>query len=301
MDCLLKENAELKTKVEEDEALQKETVELKDRIAALEEEVKTAREEQNKAKEVARKIHAFMGFPDDVVNKAHLYDQGLKQPEISSRAKMMRCMVDYSTKMEKLLKELRALLQPTRNQPEPASTSTLAPGPNMVSIPNPSPDFVTPPVHRPDLLLQEAILEINTKDIAFLRMWAAGGLENLTTLTTKSRGTNIPSSLSTPESISREALRRAEERTKRRAEDSVSEFGSSEEEEEEDNPISLSSDEEEYQGSEIPSDPVDESKTPPFQMNWPTTRLMPGGPIARPKRKATRKKLAEEKRKWRRG
>ena len=42
MDCLLKENLELKTKVEEGEAFRKETVELKDRIAALEEEVKTA-------------------------------------------------------------------------------------------------------------------------------------------------------------------------------------------------------------------------------------------------------------------
>ena len=53
VDCLLKENAELKTKVEEGEALRKETVELKDRIAALEEEVKTTREERDKAKEVA--------------------------------------------------------------------------------------------------------------------------------------------------------------------------------------------------------------------------------------------------------
>ena len=74
VDCLLKENAELKTKVEEGEALRKEMVELKDLNAALEEEVKTAREEWDKSKEVARKIHAFMGFPGDVVNKERLYD-----------------------------------------------------------------------------------------------------------------------------------------------------------------------------------------------------------------------------------
>ena len=42
VDCLLKENRELKMKVEEGKALRKETVELKDRIAAMEEEVKTA-------------------------------------------------------------------------------------------------------------------------------------------------------------------------------------------------------------------------------------------------------------------
>ena len=81
VECLLKKNVELKTKKEEGKALWKETVELKDRIAALEEEVKTAREERDKSKEVARKIHAFMGFPGNVVNKARLYDQVLKQPE----------------------------------------------------------------------------------------------------------------------------------------------------------------------------------------------------------------------------
>ena len=69
MDCLLKENLELKTKVEEEEAFQKEIVELKDGIAALEEEVKTTQEERDKSKEVAQKIHSFMGFPSDV-NKA---------------------------------------------------------------------------------------------------------------------------------------------------------------------------------------------------------------------------------------
>ena len=110
VDCLLKENSKLKTKAEEGEALRKETVEIKDQIAALEEEVKTAREEQDKSKEVAQEIHTFMGFPGDVVNKARLYDQVLKQPKTSSGAKMMRCMLDYSTKMEKLLMELCTLL-----------------------------------------------------------------------------------------------------------------------------------------------------------------------------------------------
>ena len=53
VDCLLKENGELKTKMEEGEVLQKETVELKDRIAVLEVEVESAREKRDKAKEVA--------------------------------------------------------------------------------------------------------------------------------------------------------------------------------------------------------------------------------------------------------
>ena len=120
MDCLLKENGELKTKIEEGEALWKKMEELKNRITTIEEEVKTARVKLDMAKEVARKIHSFLGFPGDVLNKARLYDQGLRQPTTGSGAKMMRCMVDYSSKMEKTLKELRALLQPTESQPEPA-------------------------------------------------------------------------------------------------------------------------------------------------------------------------------------
>ena len=74
VDCLLKENGELKTKVEEGEALQKEMEELKDQIAAIEEEVKIARAERDEGKEVAQKIHSFLGFPGDVLNKARLYD-----------------------------------------------------------------------------------------------------------------------------------------------------------------------------------------------------------------------------------
>ena len=228
--------------MEESEALRKEMVELKDRITMLEEEVKTARAEQNKAKEVARKIHFFLGFLGDVFNKARLYDQGLKQPETASRAKMMSCMVDYSTKMEKTLKALCELLHQPGSQLEPASTSILAPKPHSVPIPNPSPGFFTPPVSQLDSLLQEAIPEINTKDIASLRTWAKGGPENFTTPTGMS--TTIPGTLSMPGTVSQEAQRRTEERTTRKAEESISKFGSSEEEKE-DKPISLSSNDEE--------------------------------------------------------
>ena len=300
VDCLLKENRELRTKVEEGEVLRKETEELKDQITALEAEVKSAREERDKAKEVARKIHAFIGYPGDVINKARLYDQCVKQPKTASGAKIMLCMVDYSTKMEKLLKELRALLQPIGVQPEPASTSTPTPGPSTVPIPNLSPDVITPPAHRPDPLLQEAIPEINTEDIASLKTWAVEGLETLTTPITGNRGTNFPGNLSTPGSVSQEALRRTEEQTKRRAKESISESGSSEEKEEEEDPISLTSDEEEYQGSDTPSDMVDKPKTPPFHINRPTTRLMPRGPTTHPKRKAVRKNPIGETRMRRR-
>ena len=127
-----------------------------------------------------------MGFPSDIVNKAGLYDQGLKQLETALGAKMMRCMVDYGTKMEKLLKELRKLLQPIGVQPEPALASTPTPGQSTVPTPTPNPGIVTPPVAQPDPLLQEAIPQINMEDIASLRTWVEGGPENLTTPTTGS-------------------------------------------------------------------------------------------------------------------
>ena len=69
-----------------------------------------------------------------------------------------------------------------------------------------------------------------------------------------------------PGTVSQEKQRRQEEQTKRRAEESVSEFGSLEEEEE-DEPISLDFDNKEYQGSKTPSqsDRVDEPETLPFR------------------------------------
>ena len=83
--------------------------------------------------------------------------------------------------------------------------------------------------------------------------------------------------------------RRKEEQTKRKAEESISKFGSSEEEEEE--PISLDSDDDEYQGSETPSqsDLVDEPEMPPFKINCPATWSTPAKPTTRPKRKVARK------------
>ena len=53
MDCLLKENGELRAQAEEGQALWKEMDELRHWIAAIEEEAKIARAERDKAKVVA--------------------------------------------------------------------------------------------------------------------------------------------------------------------------------------------------------------------------------------------------------
>ena len=232
---------------------------------------------------MAQKVHGFLGYPGDVLDKARLYDHGLKQPTTDSGVKMMRCMVDYGLKLEKTLKELRSLLHPIGAQLEPVGT--LGAGPSTTPAPTSNPEFVTPPAIQPDPLLQEPIPVLNTKEMASLRNWAEAGPGVLTTPTT---GTgNNPVDLSTPGSASQEHQRRQEERTKRKADESVSESDSSEEEEEE-SPISLDSDDEEYQGSDTPSDPG-QPETPPFQINRPTTRSRPKKKSFRSKRKAVQK------------
>ena len=201
VDCLLKENGELKTKVEEGQALQKEMDELRNWIAAVEEEAKIARAERDNTKTVAQKIHGYLGFPGDVLNKARLYNHGLKQLTTDSGVKMMRYMVDYGRKLEKTLKELRALLHPTGAQPELVGTPGA--GPSTIPAPTPSPEFVTPTVTQPDPLLQEPIPDINTEDLASLKSWVEAGPKNLTTPTIGT-GTNIPGNLSTLGTISQE-------------------------------------------------------------------------------------------------
>ena len=248
MDCLLKENAELRVRVDEGDTLRAENKELKDRMKKAEKEVKVARTERDKSKEIAQKVCKFLGSPGDVLNKAQLFDHGLKQLATDSGVKMMRCMIDYSQKMEKTLKELRGLLKPTGDQPEQAGT----PGAGPSTTPAPTTSFVTPPAIRPDPLLQEPILVLNTDEMASLRNWAEGGPEALATPTT-GIGAN-PVTFSTPGSISQEQQRRG-------ADEEESESSSSEEEGE--SPITLSSDEQEYEGSDTPSDP-DRPETPPY-------------------------------------
>ena len=149
VDCLLKENAELRARADEGDALRAENKELKDRMKEAEKEVKVARTERDKSKEIAQKVCKFLLSPGDVLKKAQLFDHGLKQPATDSGVKMMRCMIDYSQKMEKTLKELRSLLKPTGEQPEKAGTHGAGPS----TIPAPTASFVTPPPTRQDPLL----------------------------------------------------------------------------------------------------------------------------------------------------
>ena len=179
--------------------------ELKNQIAVVEEEAKTARAEWDKAKVVTQKIHSYLGFLGDVLNKARLYNHGLKQPTTDSGMKMIRCMVDFGIKLEKTLKALHALLHLTGSQPELAAI----PGarPSTVPTPTPSPEFVTLLITQPDPLLQEPISDINMEDIASLKSWAKAGPGNLMTPTIET-STNISGTLSMPGTVNQELQRR---------------------------------------------------------------------------------------------
>ena len=213
---------------------------------------------------MARKFHAFVEYPGDVVNKAWLYDKSTSQPGTSLGPKIIRYMVDYSTKIEKLLREMRILLQLVGTQPEPAP-ATQQPTPARAPTPITQPEEVTLPTGRPDPTLQEAISKINTEDIASLEQWVVGGLQNMATSTTGSRGTTILGSQSTLGSNRLKAQKKADKRNKRRAEEMISKSRSSSKDEEDKDPVTLSSDKEEYAESETSSqsDLVDDPKPRP--------------------------------------
>ena len=97
--------------------------ELKGQTKAMEEELEHVQEDRNKAIAISRKFHDFLGHLGDVINKAQLYNESTGQSRASPRPKIIRCMVDYNTKIEKLLKEMCTLLQLAEQQPtlEPAT------------------------------------------------------------------------------------------------------------------------------------------------------------------------------------
>ena len=113
IDCLLKENAELKTQMADRDAKLKEAKALT--TTAFDEKV-WAQEEHEKAVTMAKKFHAFVGFSSNVVTKARLYDKSMKKPEVVPAPKVLRMLVDYSGKVEKLLGELCTLLQHSKQR-----------------------------------------------------------------------------------------------------------------------------------------------------------------------------------------
>ena len=139
-------------------------------VAAFEEKV-WAEEEREKAVTISKKFHAFLEFAGDVVTKARLYDECMKKPEVVPTPKILRMLVDFSGKVEKLLGELRMLLQydgrgqelgPSERRPEP--DLELVSRPEPASLPTstpggPRPERLLPQLHNQRRLRNQDQLE----------------------------------------------------------------------------------------------------------------------------------------------
>ena len=77
------------------------------RTAAAEEGQIRAEAESTKWHGVSRKFFDSFGFSGDVVTKAWTFDECMKKPEAVSAPKVLRMLVDFSGRVENLLKEIR--------------------------------------------------------------------------------------------------------------------------------------------------------------------------------------------------
>ena len=166
------------------------------RAATAEEARALAESESTKWHGVSRKFFDSLGFPGDVVTKARIFDQCMKKPEAVSAAKIQRMLVDFSARIENLLKEIRLAFQlgdrgyeagpseqrpepvPRPSRPEPSSPPTATAGAPPTGAPSAStprpeatptrPEAVATP-SIPDPTRQEPIPDsLNTDDIPSL-------------------------------------------------------------------------------------------------------------------------------------
>ena len=99
---LLKKNADVQAQVAD---RNRRLEEAEARTAAAEEGQIRAEAESEKWHGVSQKFFDSMGFAEDVVTKAWLFDQCMKKPEAVSTPKVLWMLVDFSGRVENLLKE----------------------------------------------------------------------------------------------------------------------------------------------------------------------------------------------------
>ena len=101
--------------------------------AAVEEKIR-AEAEGKKWHTTSRKFFDFVGFSGDVVTKVWLFDQCMKKPKAVSAPKVLCILVDFSGRVESLLKELRLLFQhDRRGQEVRPSKRCPEPGPELAA------------------------------------------------------------------------------------------------------------------------------------------------------------------------
>ena len=80
------------------------------RVVAVVEEKIRAEAEHERWHGISSKFFDFVGFAGDVVTKARVFDQCMKKPEAILAPKILRMLVNFSGRVENLLKKLRLLL-----------------------------------------------------------------------------------------------------------------------------------------------------------------------------------------------
>ena len=244
---LISENDQLQTQVADRnrraEAAEAQTLAAEARAAAAEVRATAAEEariraeaESTKWHGVSRKFFDSFGFPGDLVTKARIFDECMKKPEAVSAVKVLCMLVDFSGRVENLLKEIRSAFQlgdrgheagPFEQHPEPVSepsrpdpsfpptTTTAAPStgapsastPRSEATPSQSGAASTPSI--PDPTQQEPISDsLNTDDIPSLHQWGTEDLLELVTPATASRGPTDPVIRISPGSIPSSQQRR---------------------------------------------------------------------------------------------
>ena len=206
------------------------------RAAATEEAQALAESKSTKWHGVSRKFFDSFGYPGNVVTKARIFDECMKKPEAVSAAKILSMLVDFSARIENLLKEIRTVFQlgdrsqeagpseqrpkpaPGPSRPEPTSPPTATPAAPPIGAPSastPRPEetpsrpkaAATPDI--PDPTQRESIPDsLNTDDIPSLHQWGTKDLPESRTPATGSREPTDPVIRITPSSVPRSQPRR---------------------------------------------------------------------------------------------
>ena len=190
------------------------------RAAVAEEARAFAESESTKWHGVSWKFFNSLGFPGDVVTKGRIFDQCMKKLEAVLAAKILWMLVDFSARVENLLKKIRSAFQlgdrgheagpseqrpdpvPGPSRPEPPSPPTATPGAPPTGAPSAStprpeatpsrPEAAAMP-NIPDPTQQEPIPDsLNTDDILSLHQWGTEDLPESGTPATGSRGPTDP-------------------------------------------------------------------------------------------------------------
>ena len=190
------------------------------RATATEEGWIRAKAESTKWHGISQKFFDSLGFAGDVVTKARLFDECMKKPEAVSAPNILRMLVDFSGRVENLLKKIWLVFQhgdrgheagPSERRPEPvpepARPKPSSPPVSILKAPRtggpsastPRPEATQPQSELastpiiPDPTHQEPIPDsLNTDDIPSLHQWGPEGLRDSVTPATRSRGPTNP-------------------------------------------------------------------------------------------------------------